>query len=124
MENLRKPPGDRRHVDVRGHAVKPELTSDSMAFLSVCSGLCEQGRVATGALRLWKEVRQMTQILSDPAKHILPTHQSPSPESLSLSFMTLGFSFGQIPKTLLSSYRTVHGVQLLLSTDLIQLSLI
>lgn len=77
MENLRKAPGDRCHVDVRGRAVKPELTSDSMAFVSVCSGVCEQGRVAPGPLRLWKEVGQMTPMLSDPAKHILPTNQSP-----------------------------------------------
>lgn len=31
-------PGDRFHLDGRGNVAKPELTSDNLAFLSVCPG--------------------------------------------------------------------------------------
>lgn len=43
MGNLREHPGDRLHIDERGHTVKPEVTSDSMAFLSVCPGSVQAG---------------------------------------------------------------------------------
>lgn len=52
--NLREHLGDRFQVDVRGHSVKPELTSDIMVFLSVCPGVCKQGGVAVGGTELWK----------------------------------------------------------------------
>lgn len=100
MENLKERPGDRFQVDVMGRSVKPEVTRDIMAFLTFVPGVCKHGGVAIGGIELWKGVREITQILSDPLKHFSYKPKSIARAS-SHSFVTLCFSFGQIPKNMI-----------------------